>query len=85
MRKLEQFFFRYFSTSTLYAEDAWVRWAPYSAMMALVAGGIFSESLGAPILAKILFFSFAGIFTTFGILWIIVWFYHNWRIRHENR
>lgn len=83
MKKLEQFFFRYFSAATQFSEDAWVRWTFYIFLVALVAGGIFSENLGAPILAKIFFYSFAGIYTTFGILWIIVWFYHKWRINHE--
>jgi len=85
MRKLEQFFFRYFSQSTQFSEDAWLRWAFYTFLFVLVAGGILNENLGAPIIAKIFFFSFAGIFTTFGILWIIVWFYHNWRIYHEKK
>ena len=84
MQKLETFFFKYFSYATRNDENSWVRYALVAFFTIICACGIYCDVMGYENLAKVLFDSFLYLFTAFGILWIITWFYHKWRIRHER-
>ena len=83
MRKLELFFFRYFSQETLDSKDGWVR--------RLVGLIMFVPFLIAFVLtimwksAKVPTYIFMGMLIPFAIVWIVIFFYHNWRIKHNGK
>jgi hypothetical protein len=81
MRKLETFFFRYFSFETLNTKDSWVRytWAAILTSLAMIAC-ILNATTGK---GQILILIFITLFTIFALLWILVFFYHNWRIKNK--
>lgn len=84
LRKIEEFYFRYFAQLTIESEDIWLR-AIISLIMILTALlAVVLDVLMLKQLARIVLFIFAGEMGVFGLLWIIVFFYHNWRIRHEK-
>ena len=84
MKKLEAFFFKYFSESTKDSEDSWVRWAFAILLLAIGMGVAITDSNGYEVAARVLVYIFNAIFVPFGVLWIIVWFYHNWRIKNNK-
>jgi hypothetical protein len=81
MRKLEQFWFKYFSYATKDNEDSWVRYAVVAVFTLICAVAIYSDVQGYEALAEILFDTFLYLFLAFGITWIVVWIYHNIRLR----
>jgi len=85
MRKLEQIWFRYFSEATLDSqEDGWVRYTVAFTLFMIAMAGVACDMLGYHTPAKVLFLIFSIALSLFGALWITVFFYHNWRIRHES-
>lgn len=84
MRKLEAFWFKYFSYSTLGNEDDWVRYAVVVFLTAVAIAGITCDVLDKRTLAKVLLNSYGILLLLFGIIWIVIYFYHNYRIKHER-
>jgi len=84
MRKLEQFWFKYFSYATKDNEDSWVRWAVATYLSGLASVGIIADVLGVKDLAEFSFTALLISFAIFGTLWIIVWIYHNIRLRRNE-
>lgn len=81
MRKLEQFWFKYFSYATKDDDNSWVRWAVATVFVLLSISGTVADMQGYEALAKILFDIFIILFTAFGFTWIVIWIYHNIRLR----
>jgi hypothetical protein len=82
MKKLEIFFFRYFSQETFGNKDGWVR-----NVVAIIMFIPFLTAFTLTVIgknAKIPTYIFMGLLVPFAVLWIIVWFYHNYRIKHKN-
>ena len=84
LRKLEEFYFRYFAQSTIESEDIWLRAMVSLTMILTALTAVVFDVLLLPKLARVTLFIFAGEMGIFGLLWIIVFFYHNWRIKHES-
>jgi hypothetical protein len=82
MKKLEEFWFRYFSYSTINSKYGWVRYLWYVILLIPLVIGVvldlFHKNGHVPL------FIFLGMFGSFAIVWMVVWFYHNWRIKHET-
>jgi hypothetical protein len=85
MKKLEEFMFLYFSKETEWdPRYNWLRWVIFSWFM-------FWFILGAPIptipymVSKIAVFIFTGSLVLFAIPWIIIWFYHNRKIKKGEK
>jgi len=80
MKKLEQFFFRYYSYDTLNDDRYnWLRYVTAIIFLIPVVGAVVLDLLN--INCRIPLCVFMGLFLPFCVLWIVVWFYHNWRIR----
>jgi high-affinity Fe2+/Pb2+ permease len=85
MRKLEEWWFHYYSTAMFYAGiDLWVRYVTWGILALPAIAGIVLDQLGMPIGAGLCFILFMALMIVFSALWIIVWIYHNWRIKHER-
>lgn len=82
---LEKFWFRYFSSSTLDSKDYWVRYIVYGIMMIPFSLGFLFTILELSDLVGICSYILAGMLVPFAIVWIIVWFYHNWKIKKFNK
>lgn len=86
MRRLEIFFFKYFSTSTIdNDDDNWLRYLVALILFTPALLGIVLDTTGRPISALLCFILFMALMVIFGVVWIIVFFYHNWRIRYERQ
>jgi uncharacterized membrane protein YesL len=85
MRKLEEFWFRYFSQATEYTKDNWLRMTVAGVMLLTTLLGVIFDTFGYPRLAKVSFLLFSLEMIIFALLWITVFFYHNWRIKHESK
>lgn len=86
LQKLEAFRFRYFSRSTLdNDDDNWLRYVVAIAMLVPAAIGVVFDLTGQRVEAVIWFCIFTGLLVGFAVVWIVVWFYHNWRLRHESK
>jgi hypothetical protein len=81
MRKLEQFWFRYFSEATLNTKSGWVRYAVAAFFGWTALLGVLFDVFGRHTPAKVLFIIFFLELLLFGLLWITAWVYHNWRLR----
>jgi hypothetical protein len=79
MRKLEEFWFRYFSESTLNTKDCWVRYVVALILAFPYIVGILLDILGMdytiPVLIGVV------LMVCFAALWITVWFYHENRLK----
>jgi hypothetical protein len=84
MRRLEEIWFRYFSQDTLYTEDAWVRYTVALVFLWTAFCGVIADVLGNQPLAKAFFITFTIEIGLFSLIWIVIWIYHNWRIKHES-
>jgi hypothetical protein len=82
MRKIEQFWFKYFSYSTRNSEDCWLRYMVYLILFIPSAIGVGLDILGKNGLIWI--YIFCGLLIIFAIPWIIIFFYHNWRIKNRG-
>lgn len=82
MRKLEIFWFRYFSYSTTDSKDGWVRWVVTGVMFFPAVIGAIMDINDRNALPWI--WIYIGLMVAFAVVWITVWFYHNWRIKHER-
>jgi hypothetical protein len=81
MKKLEEFWFKYFSGSTKDDERYnWLRWTWYCFLLSLVLAGVildcFNRNWRVPI------YTFLGLLVIFSGIWIAVWIYQRWRTRH---
>jgi uncharacterized membrane protein YhaH (DUF805 family) len=83
MRKLEQWWFRYFSYATKDNDDAWVRWlVMFILCVPCTIGCVLNLTHGkGQTWILISFFMLIA----FAIPWITVYFYHNYRIRKEQK
>ena len=78
---LEDFFFKYFSSSTSDTKDSWVRYVVFGIMCIPFIAGIWFAVMG--------FINFALFFgkvlsimlIPFAIIWIVVYFYHNYKLK----
>jgi len=84
MKKFINFWFRYFSENTINTKDWWVRDVVWFIMaLPMIIGVIinvthnFKGGLGWALIG-------GGILGIFAIIWIFVFFYHNWLIKKEN-
>ena len=85
LERFERWWFRYFSQETLEVEeDVWVRWTFAGFFLWTGLGGVFFDLIGEPKPSKAMFIIYSLELLIFGLTWIFVWFYHNWRIKHEN-
>jgi hypothetical protein len=86
MRKLETWWFHYYSTATFYAGiDLWVRYLTVLILAFPAVIGIVLDLTDRPLGATLCFVLFGGLLVLFAILWMIVWIYHYWRIKYENK
>jgi len=85
MRRLEQWWFHYYSTATFSAGiDLHVRYLTTLILALPAVIGIILDQLGMPLGALLCFLLFVSLMVIFAILWIIVWIYHDYRIKHDN-
>lgn len=82
MRKLEELWFRFFSENTANTKDWWVRYLVWGilatpAIIGVIVNEVKGNNAGLPWI-----YVFAGMLLVFAIVWIIVYYYHNWRIKH---
>ena len=84
MKKLEEFWFRIFSEKTINTKDWWVRyvvWAilafPFVVGVIINATHHFKGGIGWILVG-------CGMMVIFAVIWITVYYYHNWRIKKEN-
>ena len=82
--KLEVFFFRYFSESTIDTKDWWVRYVFGGVMLIPMGLGFVFTVLDKYIPAKICTLTFTGMLVVFSALWITVWFYHRHKIKKNE-
>ena len=80
---LEEMFFRFFSESTQHTKDGWVRFVVYLVFLIPIVVGVVLDQIGKNYLPAITVF--AVLFLPFCLLWIITWFYHNWKIKKLNK
>jgi hypothetical protein len=80
---LEKTYFRYFSASTIDSDEWGVRYIVYLIILIPLCIGIvldlFDKDWRIPV------FIFSGMLLMFGIFWIITWFFHNWKIKKQNK
>jgi hypothetical protein len=76
MRKLEEFWFKYFSRSTLNDDKTnWVRYIVYLILCIPAIIAVAADRMGRD--WRVPLYIFIGLFGTFAVLWIIVWIYHK--------
>lgn len=80
---LEEMFFRFFSESTQYTKDGWVRFVVYILFVIPLVVAVVLDQTGHDYRPAMVIF--AALFLPFCILWIITWFYHNWKIKQLNK
>ena len=84
MKRLEQFWFKCFSSETL--EDPtyfWVRWVWYIILIIPLIIAVILDHFKSDYIPALIVFG--CLFGPFVIIWIIVWFYHRWRVKKENK
>ena len=82
LNKLDDFWFKYFSIATINSPDGWVRKAVGGVMLIpFLISFAFVIFDNMPV-AQFIGFIYAGMLLVFAIVWIFVFFYHNWRIKH---
>lgn len=73
--------FRYYSFSTLgNNKDVWVRYITVIVFAIPIIVAIVLDQLKLNYIIPL--YIFMGLFLPFAVIWIIIWFYHKWRIRH---
>ncbi len=83
MKKLEQFWFRYYSQATVNNDnDNWLRYVTAIVLFIPAAIAVILDVLGGNGTIPIIIFIL--LMVLFSITWIVVYFYHNWRIRHDR-
>ena len=82
LNKLDDFWFKYFSIATINFPDWWVRKAVVGVMLIPFLAALFCSIIGADAAVKVFGLIFCFMLLIFGIVWIFVFFYHNWRIKH---
>jgi hypothetical protein len=82
MRRLEEFWFKYYSTATACDENSWLRWMTYCIFSLPLLWASVANELGGNI--KIPLIIFLRMFLPFCLLWIIIWIYHTIRLTHER-
>ena len=86
MKKLEEWWFHYYSTATFYAGiDLGVRYLTYSILFIPALAGVILDLSGRPLGATLCFILFCALMLIFACIWMIVWIYHYYRIRNENK
>jgi hypothetical protein len=83
MKKLEELWFRFFSESTINTKDWWVRYVVYATMFLPMLTGVIINVVKGEQFGLAWVLVGGGILVVFGIIWIVTWFYHIWRIKHE--
>ena len=85
LANLEKWWFRLFSQETVDDEDYWwVRIVVVGIMIWTGFGAMVFDMSHKAAPAKVLFIIYTIEIFLFAFLWLIVWFYHNWRIKHED-
>jgi protein-S-isoprenylcysteine O-methyltransferase Ste14 len=82
MKKLEIFWFLYFSRYSEETSVWWVKYVVYVIMATPMLIGFIFTTLGLD--AKIPTYIFIILFVPFALVWIIVWIYHKYRIKKEE-
>ena len=81
--KFEIFWFKYFSANTANTSDGGVRRVVAGVMCIPLLIAFFFTVVDMMAVAKVFGLIYAGLLVAFAIVWIFVFFYHNWRIKHE--
>jgi hypothetical protein len=83
--KLEELWFKYFSSSTLDSKDCWVRYVVYGIMFIPFVFGFFFTIIGYMDLARLCGWILVAMLVPFAVVWIIIWIYHYWKLRKFNK
>ena len=84
MKRLEEFMFKYFSWSAFVSDKyGWVNYTLFGIFITPLIIGVILDQLGKDYIPALIVFG--CLFLPFCLVWITVWFYHNWRIKHENK
>lgn len=84
MKKLEELWFRFFSESTLNSKDWWVRYVVWFIIaLPMIIGVIINATHNFKGGLGWLLFGL-GLLIVFAIVWIVVFYYHKWRIKHDR-
>jgi succinate dehydrogenase hydrophobic anchor subunit len=82
LNKLDDFWFKYFSIATLNSSDGWVRKAVGGVMLVpFLISFAFVIADNMPV-AQTIGLIYGAILLVFAIVWVFVFFYHKWRIKH---
>lgn len=84
MRKLEEFWFKCFSESAAVTNVGWVRYIVVCVMAIPAIIGISKNLILGGSAGIGWMFIYFGILGLFGLVWIVIRFYHYWRIKHEG-
>lgn len=82
---LEEFYFKYFSGSTANSENGWVRYVVYGVMFIPLTLGLFFTIIGLIDLARFFGNVLLIMLIPFAVVWIIVYFYHNWKLKNLGK
>jgi hypothetical protein len=83
---LEETMFRYFSYATKDSEYRGVRWVVFISFLIPVVLGVCFMGMGLMDLMRLCAGIFMWMFISFCLLWIIVWIYHNQKMKKlDNR
>lgn len=72
MKKLEAFWFKYFSANTLNTSDGWVRQAVAGVMFIPFFIAFFFAVMNNMAVAKVFGLIYAGLLVSFAIVWLVV-------------
>jgi len=78
---LENFYFKYFSSSTASSDDGWVRYLVYGIMFVPFVVGFFFTIMGFMDLARLSGNILLYMLIPFAIIWIVVYLYHNYKLK----
>ena len=82
---LEEFYFKYFSSSAAHSKDGWVRYLVYGIMSIPFTLGFFFTVIGFIDVARFFGNVLLIMLIPFAVVWIIVYFYHDWKLKQLNK
>ena len=82
---LEEFYFKYFSSSTAHSKDGWVRYLVHGIMSIPFTLGFFFTVMGLIDVARFFGTILTWMLIIFAVPWIVVYFYHNWKLKNLGK
>lgn len=82
---LENFYFKYFSSSTADTKDSWVRYVVFGVMLIPFVAGMWFTAVGFMNLAQFFGDILFVLVTIFAVPWVIVYYYHNYKLKKMQK